>query len=184
MAGEQFNKVTFRQILKFDTPSVQAWSQSIVNADSTDVAHSAETNAGVPRIKLTHTFPNPDTVAPAPQPGDRATDESARAYLLGLVNAFVLVRTFKKILKDTGDVTLVRAYHANVANTSPILQSQLDAYIRIPPTPNKIGVGGIFFSSSNPWGQMLNDFGNRIDLEFTYCHGNYPPPCHGSRGRR
>lgn len=184
MAGEIFNRATFRQMLRFDAPGIQTWSQSLVTADANDVSYSAQTNGGVPRIKLTHTFPDPEAVPPVPGTGTSATDESARSYLLALANAFVLVRSFRQTRQGDGLVTIVRAYHANTANTSPITQAQLDVYIRIPPTPNYIGTGNLYFSSAAPWGQMQNDFAQRIDLDYTYCHGNFPPPCHGSRGRR
>ena len=184
MSGLQFNRATFRLYLRFDGPSIQSWSQSLVTADGNDVSYSAQTNGGVPRIKLAHSYPDPDTVAPVPARGAVATDEAARAYLLALANAYVLIRSFRQTRQGDGLVTIVRAYHANVANTSPITQAQLDAYIRIPPTPNYISIGNLFFSSTYPWNQMQNDFAQRIDLEWTYCHGNFPPPCHGSRGRR
>lgn len=189
MVGEVFNKTTLLQKLRFNAATVKTQSEAIISADANDVAYSAQKNAGVARIKLSHVYPDPFSVVPDPSiypsnQSNAATDESARAYLLGLVNAFVLIRSFKQTRDGDGLITIVKAYHANVANTSYINQAQLDPYIRIPVTPALIGDASLIFSSADPWNQMINAFSARVDTEYTYCHGNFPPPCHGSRGRR
>lgn len=186
MVGEVFNKTTLLQKLRFNAATVKAQSEAIISADANDVAYSAQKNAGVARIKLSHVYPDPYGIVSSPTSNQNnpATDESARAYLLALVNAYVLIRSFRQTRDGDGLVTIVKAYHANVASTSPITQAQLDPYIRIPATPAFIGDASLYFSSSDPWNQMVNAFSAREDLSYTYCHGNFPPPCHGSRGRR
>ncbi len=184
MAGEQFNKVTFRQMLRFDAPTIQNFSQALVTADGNDVSYSAQTNGGVPRIKLSHGFPSPDAVPSVPVTGNKATVKSAEDYLLALANAFVLVRSFRQTRQGDGLVTIVRAYHSDVSKTSQINISQLLQYIQLPAKSTIIGSSYINFKFAAPWSQMQNDFAVKIDDSWTYCHGNFPPPCHGSRGRR
>lgn len=186
MVGEVFNKTTLLQKLRFNGPTIKSQAEAIISADANDVSYSAQKNGGVARIKLSHTYPDPLGIAsnPTSNQSNSATDESARAFLLALVNAYVLIRSFRQTRDGDGLVTIVKAYHADVSNTSLITQAQLDPYIRIPETPAYIGDTTLFFSSSDPWNQMINAFSTREDLSYTYCHGNFPPPCHGSRGRR
>ena len=186
MAGDQVNFTSLRIRLRFtlsDETPIKTHMQNLISADSIWVARSGENYPGPavpPRITISY---NPSFPPFSGAAGTVATDEIVTSYIHTLANIYAVVRTFRFTRYPDGQPTLVKAYHANPTDADEITNDQIKDFIKFVPTPN-IADSNFTYGSGTPWQAMITYFSNRESGVFSYCHGNFPPPCHGSRGRR
>lgn len=190
MAGEIVSFATLLQKLKFtstEESNVRNHMQSLISADSIWVGRSAQNYPGTPvaaRISISYSPSLPPFGAST---GTVATDEIVTSYIRTLANTYAVVRTFRFYRAGDGLQSLVKAYYPNPTDAEDLTDAEIKQFVNFNAvTPDYIGDSNFQFpaGAGTPWHAMITYFSNREKETFQYCHGNFPPPCHGSRGRR
>lgn len=188
MAGEIISFATLLQKLKFTQSNVQSHMQGLITADSIDVGRSGENYPGPtvpPRISISY---SPALPPFGSNQGDVTLDEVVTAYIRTLTNTYVVVRTFRFRRAGDGAEYTKKAYLADPMSIEDLTDSELQQFVKFNGlTPTYIADSNFQFdaNASTPWEAMITYFSNReYGTVFNFCHGNFPPPCHGSRGRR